>query len=266
MGTSGAYGGSPGWTDTQRDTVDWLNSRPSEGGAGTGPGGPDQTEGPQPHVPASSPPTPLDNPRLIRLLRGVAGHLSRELRASGTGGAAGGGGDGASGGGRRGRRRAAASGGIALAGAYGLRNHDAAAVSDAGLSLADLDTLPRFEQARRIVDAASGRSGLVEEAELGEVNANFVYWALMQEPSPSPMELLRQWLTEYVFRVWLTEAGVILRDGSRDGASTHALEREVRVTLEACMSGMALPVDGIRAEHFEAAIPALLGMLHRIYE
>jgi len=106
---------------------------------------------------------------------------------------------------------------------------------------------------------------LVEDAELREVNANFVWWALQQDTPPSPADLVRAWVTEYVFRAWLTEAGAKLRDGSRDGASTHQLEREVRVTLEAAVSQAPFPVDGIRAAHFEAAITGLLGMLGRIF-
>ena len=265
MGTSGAYGGSPGWNDTRQDTDAWLDSRPNQAGSdGNGPD-PDQ-EDPPPEAPDGNETVHPDNPLLDRLLRRIALHLSRTLRGTGTtrGGGAfyGGGGDS---GGVRGRRRAAISGGVAIAGAYGLRSGTADSVNDAGLSLADLIDLSPFEQARRIVDAASDRSTLIEEAELREVNANFVYWAIQQETPPSPIELVKQWVTEFVFRVWLTEAGERLRDGSRDGASTHTLEQEARVTLEARVSGVELPVDGIRASYFETAIQALLGMLSRIF-
>ena len=260
MGTSDAYGGSLGWNDTRKDTDAWLDSGtdPEETEAG---GDLDQTEEEsEQEIPIGTLPIPQDNPALIRLLRGVARHLSVASGGSGTGGGGGG-----TGGGGGGRRRAAISGGIAIAGTYGLRNGNADALSDVGLSLVDLDGLGPFEQARRIVDAASGRSALVEEAELREVNANFVCWEIQQESPPSPVELVKQWITEYVFRVWLTEAGERLRDGSRDGASTHALEQEARATLEARVSGVDLPVDGIRATHFESAIRALLGMLGRIF-
>ena len=276
MGTSDAYGGSVGWNDTRQDTDAWLDGRtgPEETEAG---GDLDQTEEESEQtIPIGTLPMPQDNPDLIRLLRGVARHLSLASGGSGTGGGGtggsgtggggtGGGGTGGGGTGGGGRRRAAISGGIAIAGTYGLRNGNSDALSDVGLSPVDLDGLSPFEQARRIVDAASGRSALVEEAELREVNANFVCWEIQQESPPSPVELVKQWITEYVFRVWLTEAGERLRDGSRDGASTHALEQEARSTLEARVSGVDLPIDGIRATHFESAIRALLGMLGRIF-
>ena len=269
MGTSGAYGGSRGWNDTRTGTDAWVNSKPNSSGPDVGDSDSDQTDESQPDVPVENPPVPSENPLLASLLRGVARHLSMALRASGTGGGGGnGGGGGASRGaasGVRGRRLAPTSGGVAIAAVHGLRNGEGDSVGDAGLTLTDLIALPPFEQARRIVDAASGPSILVEEAELREVNANFVCWAIQQELLPSPEDLVKQWVTEYVYRVWLTEAGVRLRDGSRDGSSIHALEQEARVTLEARVSGLELPVDGVRATHFAAAIQTLLGMLSRIF-
>ena len=196
MGTSGAYGGSPGWSDTRRDTDAWLGSRTNEGGNDPTGSDPVETEDPQQDIPVGNQPTYLEDPLLIRLLRRVARHLSEASLGSGAGGSSGGSGGGAGNAGSQGgRSRAAISGGVAIAGTYGLRNGSADAVSDAGLSLVDLLALTPFEQARRIVDAASGPSALVEDAELREVNANFVYWAIQQESPPSPMELVRQWMT-----------------------------------------------------------------------
>lgn len=275
MGTSGAYGGSAGWSGTRRDTNAWLGNKPNPAGADVGGGDQAPTEQPQLETPVGAPPIAPANPDLllVRVLGGVTRHLSDGLRGSSTGGGAptggggtgGGGGGGGGGGTTGGRRRAATSGGLAIAGAHGLRSRDADAVADAGLALVDLEAMGPFEQARRIVDAASGRSALVEESELREVNANFVWWAIQQDSPPTPEELVKEWVTEYVFRAWLTEAGAQLRDGSRDGASTHALEREARVTLEAAVSRAEFPVNGIRASHFEAAIGTLLGMLGRIF-
>ena len=268
MGTSGAYGGSRGWNDTRTDTDSWINSKPNSTGTDGGDNDSDQTDESQADATAENPPVPAENPLLANLLRGVARHLSTAVRSSGTGG---GGGNGGGGGGRsaasgvRGRRLAPISGGVAIAAVHGLRNGEGDSVGDAGLDLTDLVALPPFEQARRIVDAASGPSILVEEAELREVNANFVCWAIQQEFLPSPVDLVKQWVTEYVFRVWLTEAGDRLRDGSRDGSSIHALEQEARATLEARASGLELPVDGVRATHFADAIQTLLGMLARIF-
>jgi len=92
-----------------------------------------------------------------------------------------------------------------------------------------------------------------------------MWWALEQEARPSPIELVKAWVTEYVYRAWLTEAGSTLRDGTRDGASTHALERTVRLTLEAAVEQANVIVDGLRAADFRAAIGRFLGMLTRIF-
>jgi hypothetical protein len=146
-----------------------------------------------------------------------------------------------------------------------LRSGDAGALGDAGLSLADLDGLSPFQQVQRIVDAASGPSALIEQDEIREVNANFMWWSIQQDQPPSPTELVKAWVIEVVYRTWLTEAGSLLRDGTRDGAATHALEREVRVTLEAAASRVNLPADGLRATDFQAAINQLLGILARIF-
>jgi hypothetical protein len=276
MGMQGAYGGSAGWSDTRRDTQDWLDTGAGSGGdGGQGDGGngdapPPGEEPPSPgdQAPPATLPDRID-PRIARILAGVAGRLAAAVggvvSTSGGGGGRGGAGGGTGGGGGGRRGRAAASGGVAIAGAYGLRSGDAGALGDAGLSLTDLDGLSPFQQARRIVDAASGPSALIEQDEIREVNANFMWWSIQQDQPPSPTELVKAWVTEFVFRTWLTEAGSVLRDGTRDGAATHALEREVRVTLEAAASRVNLPTDGLRATDFQAAINQLLGILARIF-
>ena len=264
MGTSGAYGGSPGWNHTRKDTESWLIGKVDEGEPN-----PDQCNANQSDQQSAIEPTADQsiaqlNPYLIALFGRIASHLSRELMGSGARE------PGTNGAGRTlgnvsGRRRAATSGGVAVAGVYGLRNRSARATNDVGLDLDDLENLSSFEKARRIVDVATMRSGLIEDAELREVNANFVSWEIEQALPPTPEQLVRQWVTECVFRVWLTEAGEILRNGLRDGISTHGLEREARATLEAAVSRIDIPLGGIRATHFESAIRNLLGMLGRIY-
>lgn len=276
MGTQDAYGGSVGWNDTRRDTDDWLDTGAgSDGGSGHGDGGDGDAPlpGDEPPSPGDQAPTPTlpdrIDPRIARILAGVAGRLAAAgggvPSTLGGGGGRRGAGGGTGGGGGRGRGRAAASGGVAIAGAYGLRSGDADALGDAGLSLADLDGLSPFQQAQRIVDAASGPSALIEQDEIREVNANFMWWSIQQDQPPSPTELVKAWVTEFVYRTWLTEAGSVLRDGTRDGAATHALEREVRVTLEAAASRVNLPTDGLRATDFQGAINQLLGILARIF-
>lgn len=275
MGTSGAYGGSAEWNDTRRDTEDWLGSGPGAPGSGSGQDGPDDSESsadapPFPHD-TTTLPARLDgiDPRVARILAGVAGRLAGAAGGASASGGGGGrrvtGGASGGGGGSGGRSRSAALGGVAVGGAYGLRSRDAGAIAELGLSLTELDGLSPFQQAQRLVDAASGPSALIAQDEIREVNANFMLWAVQQDQTPSPADLVKAWVTEFVYRSWLTEAGSVLRDGTRDGAATHALEREVRVTLEAAVSRVELPASGLRAANFHAAINQLLGTLGRIF-
>lgn len=274
MGTQGAYGGSAGWSDTRRDTEEWLDSGPGNGGNGAQDRGGNDDEAtpgelsPSPDADRPQPTPQIIDPHAARILAGVARHLAAAVSGSSSrpdgGGGHGGTGSGTGGGGGR-RGRAAAAGGVAVAGVYGLRSGSAAAVADAGLSLADLDGLSPFAQAQRLVEAASGPSALIEQDEIREVNANFMWWAIQQDQPPAPSELVKAWVTEFVYRTWLTEAGSVLRDGTRDGASTHAFEREVRVTLEAAVTRVDLPTEGLRATDFQAAIIQLLETLERIF-
>lgn len=278
MGTQGAYGGSGGWNGTRRDTEDWLSggagsgsdgerqAKPIEGedsGDGEGQGADTPDEGASPEQ------GPKINPDIGRLLGGVvrklsrvvdgpsggAGHSGAGPKAQGSGGGRGGGG----------RRAAARSGGAAIAGVYGLRSGDQTALADIGLSLVELEGLDPFEQAMRIVEAASGPRRPIEEDEIREVNAAFIWQSLEQDEPLAAAELVKLWVTEFVFRVWLTESGSVLRDGSRDGAHTHAIEREVRSTLVAAVSRIDFSTDGVRASDFQAAVSRLMDMLERIF-
>ena len=239
MGTSSSYKGSPGWDDTRRRTTTWLDHKGVQGDG--------DADG-----------------DLSRLVASVIRNLTRQsvdsTSANGSGGTSG-----AFGGVARGRIGAVVSGGIAIAGAFGLRHREVDALSDIELDLSDLEEMSPIDQADRIVEAASGGSALVEEAELREVNAQLVWWAIEQDNAPTAIEIVKQWVTEYVFRAWLTEAGDRLRDGSRDGAETHALEREMRGTVDAGVSGLELPIQGIRSSDFEASIQSILDLLRRIF-
>jgi hypothetical protein len=97
------------------------------------------------------------------------------------------------------------------------------------------------------------------------VNANFVLWALEHEGAASPPDLVRAWVTEYVYQVFLTEHGAKLRDGLRDGASTRGLEVVIRQTLEAMVQRVEVSVTGVRSADFQAAIGRLLTGLATIF-
>jgi hypothetical protein len=73
---------------------------------------------------------------------------------------------------------------------------------------------------------------------------------LTQEEQPTPTDVVRRWVLEYVWQVWLTEVGGELRDGTRDGKDSLSLERLVRSTLETSLASVSLPPDGLRAQDF----------------
>lgn len=275
MGTSGAYGGTPGWNDSRDDTRDWLDAEPSSpisGDEGSDPDNDDIREDgdigdneadPEEMIPIREP-GEID-PAIARMLAGIAGRLASTI-AAGSGGRSGdlrGGSASRAGGGRAG---AASSGATAIAGAYGLLSGNADALGDAGLRMDELEGLSPFEQARRIVEAASRTSALIEDGEIREVNANFVWWALQQEGEASPIKLLKRWIIELVFRTWLTETGSVLRDGKRRGVDPHLREQEAMATLEVAANRIDLSIDGVRATDFQRAIIELLGMLNRIFQ
>jgi hypothetical protein len=261
MGTSGAHGGSPGWSGVGNHTQDWLNGGAEAGTATTSPDGP----------PGSSPgDPPLPNPQLAALIADLARRLAR---SGGGGPASGGGGTGGAGGsagtatGGRGRStaRAASAGGRAAAGAYGLRSGVAATLGELGLSLNELVGLSRHEQARRLLEAATDPSGDVAESELRLANADLILWALNEESEPTPIDLANRWVVEYVWQVWISEAGHIIRSHSATGYNSLRVEQEMRAALEATVSAHSLP-DGrpLTARDFEQAIKSALESLERI--
>lgn len=267
MGTSGAYGGSPGWDGVRDQTNDWIGTNPSPSGGGNSGGDrPAPAEGPPPSDASPAPLRPFLDPRVVGILQQIGRVLGSTISAGSEGGrgrAAGGTGGG--GGGGRSRSGASASGGAAAAGAYGARAGEGASVADLGLTLADLEGLSPYQRAKRIVDAASGPGALVDQSEVRQVNAEVVLWCLTQEEQPSPADVVRRWVLEYVWQVWLTEVGGELRDGTRDGKDSFQLERLVRSTLEASMGSVSLPPDGVRAMDFQNAIEQLIGRLERIF-
>lgn len=251
MGTSGAYGGTPGWKPVRDQTQQWLG-----GGAAGGGGDLPDPAVPPPDVPRSRPPV-LGAPSV-----GLA--LARIIAALGAALASGGGSGALSGGGRN-TARASAAAGRALGGAYGTRTANAAALGELGLDLGELAGLSRYQQTRRIVDAAIGPQGDVLDSELRLANASVVLWALTEEVAPTPEELANRWVAEYVWQVWITEAGTLLQAAAAGGGDRHRLEEEMRAALEATVSVHALPEGrALTAADFTAAIDSALGSLRRI--
>ncbi|MDF1597076.1 MAG: hypothetical protein P1T08_13430 [Acidimicrobiia bacterium] len=201
----------------------------------------------------------------------LVGRLGRRLAMSSGGGGTGGGGgvgrgSGTQGGGRgRSTARASSVGGRAAVGVYGLRGGHAGALQELGLSLDELTGLPRHEQAKRLLEAAMGPSGGVNESELRLANAELILWALNEESEPLPIDLANRWVVEYVWQVWITEAGPTIRNHAANGYDSRRVEAEMRAALEATVEAGGLPDDRpLTAGDFETAIASALGSLERV--
>jgi hypothetical protein len=256
MGTSGAYGGSPGWKPVRDQTKAWLGT----GAAGSGGDGPPGSPVPPLDTPRTQPPAPrapLVSPALARIIAALGAALAGAGRGRGVDrGLAGGG---------RSTARASTAGGRALAGAYGARTGAAAPLGELGLDLGELAGLSRYQQAQRIVEAAIGPRGDILDSELRQANASVVLWALTEEVEPTPAELANRWVVEYVWEVWITESGPLLQEHAADGSDRVRLEQEMRAALEATVSVHALPEGRtLTAVDFTAAIDSALGSLRRI--
>jgi hypothetical protein len=261
MGTSGAYGGSPGWNKVRNQTREWLDS--GGGGGGEAPPTPVPPT-PPPDVSEGRPPAvrPTISPALAGLITGLGGLLAG---GRGNGGGSGGGGGGGPAGGGRSSGRASTVGGRALGGAYGARTGAAGPLAELGLDLAELSGLTRYEQAQRILDAAIGPRGDVLDSELRKTNASVVLWALTEEVEPTPVELADRWVVEYVWEMWITESGSILQDHPADGYDRVRAEQEMRAALEATVSANAMPDDRpLTTADFTAAIEGALASLRRM--
>src|SRR5690554_2937829 len=91
MGTSGAYGGTPGWNDPRDDTSDWLDAEPSSPIGDDGNSDPDnddiQEDGdtgdnemlPEEMTPVHEP-SEID-PAIARMLGGIAARLASTIAA-----------------------------------------------------------------------------------------------------------------------------------------------------------------------------------------
>jgi len=125
--------------------------------------------------------------------------------------------------------------------------------------------LPRHAQAKRLLEATMGPSGGVPESELRLANAELILWALNEETEPAPIDLANRWVVEYVWQVWISEAGPIIRNHSANGYDSHRVEQEMRAALEATVAGRSLPDDRpLTAHDFEQAIESALKSLERI--
>jgi hypothetical protein len=125
--------------------------------------------------------------------------------------------------------------------------------------------LPKHQQAKRLLEAAMGPSGGISESELRLANADLILWALNEESEPAPIDLANRWVVEYVWQVWITEAGPTIRNHVAKGYDSYRVEQEMRAALEATVAAGGLPDDRpLTSRDFENAIDSALKSLERI--
>ena len=260
MGTASSYGGSGGaWTDAGDDLVDWLDGLPD------GPGSlPPAEDSPDPGSDQDSsgdpdhPFIPMTNPvpGLRPVLRGVAQAL-RGSRGGGGSGAGTGGGSGRSAGART-SRAAGRVGGRAAAGVSALRAGDTAGLLALGLDPAELDALGSdYAKAARIAEAAAeGAPTSIQDEELRQAAAATAIWGLGQIEAPTPLDLVKRFVEEYLYRVVTVELGVRLRDGTTGGDASVPTEQTLRSTIRAMIRHVPVADAGTGAVDMGNAIEA----------
>ncbi|MDG9722839.1 hypothetical protein [Streptomyces sp. DH41] len=211
MGTSGSYGGSGSaeWS-AAHDAFDALP------GVGTGP--------------ADTLDLPDGQQFLDDVVQALATALSKDdadhgtvpaggyplsaliATARGSGGGGGGGGAGGAagpgrigGGSQRQVLKGSSRGAAALAGAYALRNGDAAQLRELGLDFRVLSSLPRRTQISRILQAVLGDAGHPDEAALRRATVKHVKDVLLAVEPPTPEDSLRGLVAEWIYELGLVE-------------------------------------------------------------
>ena len=274
MGTSSSYGGSGGsdWGRLREELEDWLDSLPGvPDGVDETPVDTEQPEHESPHV---DPDEPEDE--VVDILRPLAASLLSGGRG-GADGPSGGGGLGAptaaSGGGRspsgtgRSRARAGRVGGRLAAGLSALRTGDATALAELGLSLEELRTLDPVRQAQRILAAATEEevATTLEEEELQTAANRTAIWALTAEEPPDVGDLIRYFVAEYVYEVFLTEGGPALRSGNRNGLNAIAAEDRVKRTITALARQVPIDPSGMGPGELAELVERVLEQALRIH-
>ncbi|MFE1753441.1 hypothetical protein ACFW88_23360 [Streptomyces anandii] len=211
MGTSGSYGGSGSaeWS-AAHDAFDALP------GVGTGP--------------ADTLDLPDGQQFLDDVVQALATALSKDdadhgtvpaggyplsaliATARGSGGGGGGGGAGGAagpgrigGGSQRQVLKGSSRGAAALAGAYALRNGDAAQLRELGLDFRELSSLPRRTQISRILQAVLGDAGHPDAAALRRATVKHVKDVLLAVEPPTPEDSLRGLVAEWIYELGLVE-------------------------------------------------------------
>lgn len=274
MGTSDSYEGSGGaWNGAQRDLGDLLSggeTTPADvcgdaAGAldwGGNADGADNADIGNAGDGNESPQIPFAGTEIAPIRIGTRGG------GGGGGGARPGGGrrtaTSGTGGGGRSRRRAASTGARVAAAGYALRAGDAAALLRLGLDLAQLAGLSPTQQAQRIIDVIVGATTSIEDAEVARASASMIIELLERVAEPTPEEVVRIFAIEYVYEIFLTELGLEMRDGTRDGAASVVTEDDIHDLIEARVASLAIEGDSVDAGALEAALDDVLEFTRRI--
>ncbi|MFD8111045.1 MULTISPECIES: hypothetical protein [Streptomyces griseus group] len=249
MGTSGSYGGS-GNADWKH-THDAFDALPVSGTGTQTP--PDPAEGQQQLLDniLDALSTALHNDDADHGRPPTSGYPLSALLASSRGGSRGG--SGGAGGGTRtptgragaGSRRqvikGSARGAAALAGAYALRNGDAARLQELGLDLAELRTLRPFAQISRILQTVLGDAGHPDEAALRKAATRYVKAVLLDPEPPPQQDGLRGLVTEWIYELALVELGSEKAQGNLTAQEAITKQRMIRSWLERRLKKIGVP-------------------------
>ncbi|MFF3663377.1 hypothetical protein [Streptomyces olivochromogenes] len=251
MGTSGSYGGSgnAGW----KQAHDAFDALPGSAPSGTGPQAPpDPTDGQQQLL------DNILNALSTALQKDDADHgsppttgyplsaLLTSPRGSGGGGGGGAGGTRiptgrAGAGSRRQVVKGSARGAAALAGAYALRNGDAARLQELGLDLAELRSLRPLAQVSRILQTVLGDAGHPDEAALRKAATRYVKAVLVDPDPPAQQDGLRGLVTEWIYELSLVELGSQKAQGDLTAQEAISKQRLVRSWLERRLKNIDVP-------------------------
>jgi hypothetical protein len=251
VGTSGTYGGSgsQAWRDVREL---WTEFNPDP--LASPPAPPPSTEAfPPPQTP---PPTPAAGPAaatgadllgaaLANALLGrkvsttdpatISLASIRPHRGAGGGGGAGGAGGGGTSsraGGGTGSRRStltlAARGGAAIGAAQAYRDRDQAALTEFGISLADLDAMSPRQRCAAILDAVLGEAAHPDEQAIRSAAIEEVKKIMNSPAAPSALESVRSFVGNLAVQIGLVELRKNIQSGATSPADALRKERGLK--------------------------------------
>lgn len=123
-------------------------------------------------------------------------------------------------------------GGAALAGAYALRNGDAAGLRELGLDLGELSQLSPRVQLARIIDATIGEAGHPDDYALKRATIEHLKTVLLADTPPPPEVSIRNFVAEWIFQQSLVELQAARATRGRTQQQVDRAERQLRDWLK----------------------------------